>query len=1066
MNRLFKFLPTRNTNNAPPPMVGRSPAYMVVNGQVLDADDYLRSDYVRATLSGQSYYASLGQYGLDDETLAQLFTVGLTAFVCVRTRSRLVSGLPLIVNTGGLKNNHTPAHDFINNASELLYQIESSMSIWGKCYLYKRRNFANLPLILDWVSPLDVRPVIHMEQITGYQMVGVGHIPLEDMIYIKEFNPLSSIDGLSPYEVAFKSIRTEANIIQHAMSFFLNGARPDLLIKAPAHISPEDIERYVKQWKANFQGSDKAYRVAMLPSGEWTVEPLNSNPVDLAMPELDNTVTRKTIAAFGLNPIIVGLGDAGDPLSAINTYDVAWENAVQYLAVPEMEMILVQINEWLEEFDGIYGSRLKIEIDLDQINATSKDNEARANTAIATQTSGIRSVNESREYVGLKADSALIPRSRDFVMEYNTGLIKRAEARRHMGLPAEAGDDGYIYEIDPRQSGPTMSFGSPFGATVTPFPLPQLPQFTQLPQLPAPSRKQSLQVKRAKESITQLIATRREIPAVVGVSEPTPIENPASPPANEEIEPPILIEVDTFGAQRNELRQWRQKQRNENKEARRKHKPSQIATFEASRLPEELQVVIRAGLTSGLSYELVFDCAESHLRNGNVPDAPFGITPEEYTAYWRDLDDMQADISHEWLVYMAQASHALIESAKDNPELLLNTEDVFGQYREDLLQAWVGTPDQPGALTQSILAGMAKGNAILNEVAKPGSPIKRSEHADSVMIALTPSPEMSLAIYGALGGWHDLQAPDSLHLTLAYLGDKSALEAQGITPQKLGELLGSQFQQGIKAKISGLARFNTDEDYDPLVLLVDSQPVHDLHAGIVTALADAQVEYTTTHAFNPHVTVLYAHPSETVELTFPRADIIFNEMVVAWGDEWISIHPSAPVVRAKRDEWSKDAYAFARQYGLDLIRGIDDTTRQRIAELFQKYLDEGWTRDQLEAELAKVLVVSPNQVNEQVLNRAKLISNTELARAYNSGANKRWQDVGVRKAIWQTVRDSMTCPICREVHGQEYTIGEGVYSRKAGKYLRAIAHPGCRCFSRPKIEDLDYAGLAKGIING
>jgi hypothetical protein len=92
--------------------------------------------------------------------------------------------------------------------------------------------------------------------------------------------------------------------------------------------------------------------------------------------------------------------------------------------------------------------------------------------------------------------------------------------------------------------------------------------------------------------------------------------------------------------------------------------------------------------------------------------------------------------------------------------------------------------------------------------------------------------------------------------------------------------------------------------------------------------------------------------------------------------------------------------------------------------------------------------------------RAELIAQTEAIRVFNEGAFERWTQVGVTRAVWQTVRDSFVCPVCRRLHGTVAEIetgwthpgGTGDEARYEGQTYRDSAHPGCRCFRRPLVE--------------
>lgn len=160
-----------------------------------------------------------------------------------------------------------------------------------------------------------------------------------------------------------------------------------------------------------------------------------------------------------------------------------------------------------------------------------------------------------------------------------------------------------------------------------------------------------------------------------------------------------------------------------------------------------------------------------------------------------------------------------------------------------------------------------------------------------VMIAFYPTPEMALALHTALsGGYPDgLANPTDLHMTLAYLGEIAELEAQGVTAERVGEVLRGlgTLLSPVKGQISGIGRFtNTHmEGMDAVVLLVDSPDLPDVRQIITNELTAQGIPYAQTHGFTPHITLKYVYPDESITLRPPTSDIVFDKLYLAWGDQ-------------------------------------------------------------------------------------------------------------------------------------------------------------------------------------
>lgn len=159
-----------------------------------------------------------------------------------------------------------------------------------------------------------------------------------------------------------------------------------------------------------------------------------------------------------------------------------------------------------------------------------------------------------------------------------------------------------------------------------------------------------------------------------------------------------------------------------------------------------------------------------------------------------------------------------------------------------------------------------------------------------------------------------------------------------------------------------------------------------------------------------------------------------------------SIDPQKPIkaITLKVD-WSllsKEALEFVRAYAFDLIRGINQTTVQQVQAALDEWMQSGEPLSGLSERLERVF-------NNPV--RAALIAQTETTRAYNRGAERRWEEAGVARALWQTVRDALVCPVCGALHGVIGTLNDGWKSSKG--MIKPPAHPGCRCFARPVLDE-------------
>ncbi len=168
--------------------------------------------------------------------------------------------------------------------------------------------------------------------------------------------------------------------------------------------------------------------------------------------------------------------------------------------------------------------------------------------------------------------------------------------------------------------------------------------------------------------------------------------------------------------------------------------------------------------------------------------------------------------------------------AADNFERMATNHLTASLVSED---AWclASTPD-PRALIRS-LALRAAGDV------KP----------TSTMIAIKPRPEEADEI--TIDGGH---AADTLHVTLAYLGDYEG-DLQ-ILADALAEVAASHAP--LEGKIGGRGVFEGSETEAPSILMPSVPGLVELRVDVTEALVTASQEYGRDHGYQPHITVAYA----------------------------------------------------------------------------------------------------------------------------------------------------------------------------------------------------------------
>jgi len=136
------------------------------------------------------------------------------------------------------------------------------------------------------------------------------------------------------------------------------------------------------------------------------------------------------------------------------------------------------------------------------------------------------------------------------------------------------------------------------------------------------------------------------------------------------------------------------------------------------------------------------------------------------------------------------------------------------------------------------------------------------------------------------------------------------------------------------------------------------------------------------------------------------------------------------------DVVNTQAATWARQYGYDLVRGINDNSRRMLQESIGAFFDTPMTNAQLQEKLGRIFGAS----------RAESISITEVTRAASEGERSAVADLanqGVRTVqVFQTSADDRVCAICGPMDGKR--------SDETGFQWPPL-HVRCRCGVRSEV---------------
>jgi len=143
------------------------------------------------------------------------------------------------------------------------------------------------------------------------------------------------------------------------------------------------------------------------------------------------------------------------------------------------------------------------------------------------------------------------------------------------------------------------------------------------------------------------------------------------------------------------------------------------------------------------------------------------------------------------------------------------------------------------------------------------------------------------------------------------------------------------------------------------------------------------------------------------------------------------------------------AVKYFKNYGADLIKGINEETRSRIKTLIENGLENGHSYDRIAKDMRSMFndwSQLTSKERKALRTRTQLIAITEVGNAYQQGnidLVRSAMDTGLAfEKSWLTVGDARVDPHCASNEAQGWIDVDEAFSSGVD---RPLDHPGCRC---------------------
>lgn len=157
------------------------------------------------------------------------------------------------------------------------------------------------------------------------------------------------------------------------------------------------------------------------------------------------------------------------------------------------------------------------------------------------------------------------------------------------------------------------------------------------------------------------------------------------------------------------------------------------------------------------------------------------------------------------------------------------------------------------------------------------------------------------------------------------------------------------------------------------------------------------------------------------------------------------------MTKVLKQEGLSDIVALQKQKNKVLIKSIPEQFFNDIEIQIQNGFGQGLRPEQIAKNINGIKDVSSTY--GKLENRCKLIARNEISTINSTITKKRYENLGVKKAIWRSSNDERVRDSHANRDGKEYDLSKGCYDSSDGLWIQAGMEINCRCTFTPIFDD-------------
>ena len=216
----------------------------------------------------------------------------------------------------------------------------------------------------------------------------VAYTP-DEIVWLRYFNPLEELAGLSPLAPARLSADMGHEGLHFNRHLLRNSARPDFLLLTNQEMNETQLEDFYARWEMRYQGPGNAHRPAVA-SAVRDVKTLGLSHRDIDFIQGLRWSLEEVSRTYGVPKLLLGDFERATYANVQASERMFWRNTI----VPEVRFLEEQLNRMLLPRLGY--PQLSVEFDLSVIEALQEDENNRVQRETALLDRGVLTINEVR----------------------------------------------------------------------------------------------------------------------------------------------------------------------------------------------------------------------------------------------------------------------------------------------------------------------------------------------------------------------------------------------------------------------------------------------------------------------------------------------------------------------------------------------------------------------------------------------------------------------------------------------------------------------------------------------